>query len=144
MLLCDLELNRFREILSDEYDLEFVQLCSDASITKNGCAWRVTNLDGAELFESPRYIGGSCNIAEFLGIVTALQMIPKKGIVWTDSLIAMDWVRSKRCRSWSLNNSELIWLVERAEEWLEHNTHAHVRYWNKYKRGEIPADFGLK
>lgn len=123
---------------------EVVEVCADGSFFEGGCAWRVTDLEGCELFESPRYEGGSSNIAEFLGIVQALRMIPSSGVVWTDSKIAMRWVYLKRARTWMLNNPELTFLIEEAEEWLRWNWHAKVKFWNRNYRGEIPADFGLK
>lgn len=94
---------------------------------------------------------GTNNIGEFLAIVHGLayQKQHKLNIpIYTDSKIALSWIKAKKCRSKLLNTSktkELFDVINRAEEWLRTNTYSQeLLKWNTKKWGEIPADFGRK
>ncbi len=94
---------------------------------------------------------GTNNIGEFLAIVHGLayQKQHKMNIpIYTDSRIAMDWVRAKKCRSklpLTAETKALFDVVKRAEQWLHNNTYnQQILKWETKLWGEIPADFGRK
>lgn len=104
-----------------------------------------------EIFRSKVYPVGTNNIGEFLAIVHALALYSEKYpdlTIYTDSRIAMGWVKRKQMRS-KLNRdarTEALWLVIRkAEKWLrEHSYSNPILKWETKIWGEIPADFGRK
>ena len=96
---------------------------------------------------------GTNNIGEFLALVHALAMLHKQGKdtpIYSDSKIAMAWVRAGKCRTKLArkgSTEQLYQVIARAESWLA----GHRGQWNnrllKWKTsewGEIPADFGRK
>ncbi len=95
---------------------------------------------------------GTNNIGEFLAIVHALAMLQKEGRhdtpVYTDSRIALGWVKKGKARTTLPRNSHtemLYQLIERAEKWLAtHSYRNPILKWDTERWGEIPADFGRK
>jgi len=98
------------------------------------------------------YKKGSNNIGEFLALVHALaflnghrdpkmQQIP----IYSDSRIAMGWVRAKMCRTKKSPPKDVQALIWRAEKWLRTNSYSNpILKWETKVWGEIPADFGRK
>ena len=106
---------------------------------------------GQEIFKIGPYEQGTNNIGEFLAIVHALALLAKKGsnlTIYSDSKVAQKWVRDKHCNTKLVRtpqNSNLIDVIKRAENWLRNNTYTnHIIKWNTEEWGEIPADFGRK
>ena len=104
-----------------------------------------------ELFSQGPYDSGTNNVGEFLAIVHALARFNKNGIslpIYSDSEVALGWVKGKRCKtnlSKNENNTELFELIARAEQWLADNTYANkVLKWETEAWGQIPADYGRK
>jgi ribonuclease HI len=104
-----------------------------------------------EVFHSKSYPEGTNNIGEFLALVEALMLLKQKEIgdpVYSDSEIALSWLKAKECKTQleeSPRNRQLFELIQKAEDWL----HAHpylnkVRLWDTKVWGENPADFGRK
>ena len=94
---------------------------------------------------------GTNNIGEFLALVHALAMFKrdnKSTPIYTDSKIAMGWIKAKKCRSKLARNAKtahLYVLVKRAEDWLKNNQFDNpILKWETKYWGEIPADFGRK
>ena len=94
---------------------------------------------------------GTNNIGEFLGIVHGLSYLKKhrlNQIIYSDSKIAINWVRQKECRTklpLTPQTSDLWNIIRRAEAWLQNNTYTtEIRKWDTDHWGEIPADFGRK
>jgi ribonuclease HI len=94
---------------------------------------------------------GTNNIGEFLGIVHGLAELKRRKLnipVYTDSTIAMKWIRKKKCGTKlprTPETEELFKLIERAETWLNQNTFDQpLLKWDTKAWGEIPADFGRK
>ena len=94
---------------------------------------------------------GTNNIGEFLGIVHALAYCQKNNLripIYTDSKTAIGWVNKKHCKTQlerTAKTRELFELVDRAEQWLLHNTWQNpILKWETEVWGEIPADFGRK
>lgn len=96
---------------------------------------------------------GTNNIGEFLAIVHALAMFKKQNKdtpIYTDSKIAMSWVKAGKCRTKLPRkaSTELLYqVIARAESWLMQNRGQWsnpLLKWNTKEWGEIPADFGRK
>ena len=104
------------------------------------------------LFRMGPFKGGSNNIGEFLALVHALahfkrEKDPKflKMPIYSDSKIAMGWIRARKCRTNQSPGPEVANLIMRAEKWLHNNTFQNpILKWETKAWGEIPADFGRK
>ena len=98
-----------------------------------------------------KYPLGTNNIGEFLAIVHGLSHLKKTGLklsIYTDSRIAMSWVKKKKCKTKLPENAKtksLFDVVRRAEKWLQENDFdTPILKWDTKSWGEIPADFGRK
>ncbi|MCU4176499.1 viroplasmin family protein [Carboxylicivirga sp. N1Y90] len=94
---------------------------------------------------------GTNNIGEFLALVHGLSFLKKHNSpvpVYSDSKIAIGWVKNKKCKTKlevNADTKELFALVKRAEQWLKTNTYTTpILKWDTKNWGEIPADFGRK
>lgn len=104
-----------------------------------------------QLFIQGPFEMGTNNIGEFLALVHGLSYLKKQGLqmpIYSDSKIAISWVKKGQCRT-SLpitsENKPLFDLVKRAEKWLQNNTYTNkILKWETKAWGEIPADFGRK
>lgn len=104
-----------------------------------------------QLFIQGPFQKGTNNIGEFLALVHGLSYLKKQGLpmpIYSDSKIAISWVKKGQCRT-SLpitnENKVLFDLVKRAEKWLHSNTYTtKILKWETKVWGEIPADFGRK
>ncbi len=103
------------------------------------------------LFHQGPFPEGTNNIGEFLALVHGLAYLKQKGsnrILYTDSRIAMSWVKQKKCNTnlkRSGKNAKMFALIERAINWLTKNSYTtKIVKWETKVWGEIPADFGRK
>lgn len=103
------------------------------------------------LFRKGPFAGATNNIGEFLALVHGLSYLKLKNSnipVYTDSITAIAWVRTKKHKSIVLPteaNALVFDLLIRAENWLQNNTFDNpIIKWNTKFWGEIPADFGRK
>ncbi len=95
---------------------------------------------------------GTNNIGEFLALVHALAFLQQQEQsdlpIYTDSKIAMGWIKKGKCKTTLVRNAqtaELYEMVARAEAWLKANRITNPVYkWKTEIWGEIPADFGRK
>lgn len=95
---------------------------------------------------------GTNNIGEFLALVHGLAVLQQQDLplkpIYTDSKIAMNWVRLKKCKTnlkRTPSTAKLYAVIQRAEQWLKNNTYTNpILKWETDKWGEIPADFGRK
>ncbi len=105
-----------------------------------------------EVFKMGPYENGTNNIGEFLALVHGIALLKSKGLhktpIYSDSKIAMSWLKKKECRTnitFDSTNSELLKLIQRAEKWLKENSYQNpILKWETKAWGEIPADFGRK
>ena len=104
-----------------------------------------------ELFKQGPFEQGTNNIGEFLALVHGLAYLKKQKsdrIIYSDSKIAIGWVKQKTCRtklSRNTRNAAMFELVDRAIVWLKENTYTtKIVKWETKAWGEIPADFGRK
>lgn len=103
------------------------------------------------LFHMGPFPNGTNNIGEFLALVHGLAFLKDKKSelpIYTDSKIAMSWIRQKKCKTKLAKNSKnekLFELIKRAEAWLLKNKFSNpILKWETKAWGEIPADFGRK
>lgn len=103
------------------------------------------------LFKQGPFDQGTNNIGEFLALVHGLAFLKERKserIVYSDSRIAIGWVRKKKCGTKltrNAKNTKLFELIERAEDWLKKNRYnTPIVKWETKAWGEIPADFGRK
>lgn len=103
------------------------------------------------LFKQGPFEQGTNNIGEFLALVHGLAFLKNNKstrILYSDSRIAMGWVRKKKCGTKLKENAKnkvVFELIERAEEWLKKNSYnTPIAKWETKAWGEIPADFGRK
>lgn len=103
---------------------------------------------GTEVFRVGPYKNGSNNIGEFLALVHGLAYLKKNRTnipIYSDSKIAMGWVKAKKNRSKVAMSVKLVELCKRAEKWLAENDYENpIVKWQTKFWGEIPADFGRK
>lgn len=105
-----------------------------------------------EVFKMGPFKNGTNNIGEFLALVHGISLLKKKGLhtlpIYSDSKIAMSWIKKKTCRTnitFDASNSDLLTLIQRAEKWLKENSFRNpILKWETKAWGEIPADFGRK
>ena len=103
------------------------------------------------LFRQGPFEQGTNNIGEFLALVHGLAFLKNNKssrILYSDSRIAIGWVRKKKCgtklKKYTINNV-VFELLERAEKWLRENRYnTPIVKWETKAWGEIPADFGRK
>ena len=105
-----------------------------------------------EIFIKGPFKKGTNNIGEFLALVHGIALLKSKNKenipIYSDSKIAMSWVKQKRCKTnlhFNASNKDLLELIKRAENWLKENTYKNpILKWETKAWGEIPADFGRK
>ena len=139
--------------LRDNPDIVWESISVDAACSGNPGKMEyqgVDTRDGSPYFHQ-KFELGTNNIGEFLAIVHALAMLKKTSSslpIYTDSKIAMGWIRQKKCRTKLVRNAKtkkLHEVIGRAEKWLTEHTYPNtILKWNTEEWGEIPADFGRK
>jgi ribonuclease HI len=105
-----------------------------------------------EIFKKGPYKNGTNNIGEFLALVHGIALLKSKNKedipIYSDSKIAMSWIKKKTCRTnitFDSSNKDLLDLIKRAEKWLKENSFENpILKWETKAWGEIPADFGRK
>jgi ribonuclease HI len=128
--------------------------CVDAACSGNPGRLEYRGVDlrtGKEIFREGPFQHGTNNVGEFLAIVQALRLLDKNHSrlpVYSDSSIAIGWVRKKRCNTQlapDRSNAPLFELIDLAEGWLAgHKVDRPILKWDTMAWGEIPADFGRK
>lgn len=109
------------------------------------------NTETKEQVFHQKFKEGTNNIGEFLALVHGLAFLQKQGSnlpVYSDSQIAIGWVKKMHCKTKldpSPKNAKLFEMIRRGEEWLKNNTYSNpILKWETKVWGEIPADFGRK
>lgn len=111
----------------------------------------VDNVSKKQIFHLGPLPDGTNNIGEFLALVHGLAFLQQHQSdlpIYTDSKIAMGWIKAKKCKTkleLTKKNAKIFELIERAEKWLKTNTYTNpILKWETKSWGEIPADFGRK
>lgn len=135
-------------------DIDFKSISVDAASSGNPGKMEyrgVITKTKEELFKIGPFEQGTNNIGEFLALVHGLAFLKSKSsqlAIYSDSKIAMSWVRQKKCKTKlkkSAVNAKVFELIARAEKWLKNNSYdTTILKWNTKEWGEIPADFGRK
>ena len=109
------------------------------------------NTETKEQVFHQKFPEGTNNIGEFLALVHGLAFLQQKKSnlpVYSDSKIAIGWIKKKACKTKlqpSSINAEMFQMIRRAEIWLKNNTYSNpILKWETKSWGEIPADFGRK
>lgn len=104
-----------------------------------------------QLFSKGPFEQGTNNIGEFLALVHGiafLKNINSSFAIYSDSKIAISWIKQKKCKTnlvLNEKNKVLFDLIDRAENWLKlNNFNNKILKWETKAWGEIPADFGRK
>ena len=104
-----------------------------------------------QLFHQGPFQQGTNNIGEFLALVHGLAFLKQNKSdrnIYSDSKIAIGWVKKKKCNTklkQTSKNKKVFELVSRAENWLKTNSYKTIIIkWETKAWGEIPADFGRK
>lgn len=134
-------------------EIEWKSLAVDAACSGNPGKMEYQGVDtasGDQIFHQQFQLGTN-NIGEFLAIVHGLAYLQQQNDtrpIYTDSKIAMGWVKKKKCKTkldHTPKTARLFELINRAEQWLHKNAYENkLLKWNTEKWGEIPADFGRK
>ncbi|MDB4083281.1 ribonuclease H family protein [Vicingaceae bacterium] len=103
------------------------------------------------IFKKGPYKNSTNNIGEFLALVHALALLKRNNNaspIYSDSKIAIGWVKRKRVNTKLLRNAaneDSFELIDRALKWLHTNDYPNkILKWETKVWGEIPADFGRK
>ena len=106
---------------------------------------------GKLIFQQGPFQNGTNNIGEFLAVVEALQYLVAHQLelpIYSDSKIAINWVKRGECRTQLAQtrvNKKLFELIRSAEKWLgENSVPVPVLKWDTKTWGEIPADYDRK
>ncbi|UAM97901.1 ribonuclease H family protein [Polaribacter litorisediminis] len=105
-----------------------------------------------QIFIKGPFKKGTNNIGEFLALVHGIALLKSKNQhtlpIYSDSKIAMSWIKQKKCKTnlhFDASNKDLLELIKRAENWLKNNSFKNpILKWETKAWGEIPADFGRK
>ncbi len=148
-----------KKILSKEERLAFGNpnlntISVDAACSGNPGAMEYRGVETAskkELFKIGPFKQGTNNIGEFLALVHGIAYLKGKKLntpIYSDSKIAMNWVKLKQCKTKltsTKENTDIFDMMRRAEKWLRENEYNNpILKWETKAWGEIPADFGRK
>ncbi|MCF6181704.1 ribonuclease H family protein [Lutibacter sp.] len=146
------ELSKEQLKLIGEPNLETISV--DAACSGNPGIMEYRGVDTEtkkQIFIQGPFKQGTNNIGEFLALVHGLSYLKQKKLdypVYSDSKIAISWVKKGQCRTnlqITSDNKSLFELVKRAEKWLKENKYTtKILKWETKAWGEIPADFGRK
>lgn len=141
--------------LPEEAEVVWDSWCVDAACSGNPGDLEYRGVDTRsreEIFRVGPLQDGTNNVGEFLALVHGLALLQRMERpdwpLYSDSRIAMGWVKKKKCNTklkHTSRNAKLFELIERAEAWLKkHSFQNPLLKWPTDEWGEIPADFGRK
>ncbi|WP_459210176.1 ribonuclease H1 domain-containing protein [Aquimarina rhabdastrellae] len=140
--------------LDDIGEPDLYSIAVDAASSGNPGKMEYQGVDtqtGKRLFHQGPFPEGTNNIGEFLALVHGLAYLKQQKsdrILYTDSKIAMGWIKKKICKTSltrNARNKKMFDLIDRAIHWLKTNEYTTtIVKWETKAWGEIPADFGRK
>ncbi|TDI74890.1 MAG: ribonuclease H [Bacteroidetes bacterium] len=143
-----------KEELTEIGDPNLYSIAVDAASSGNPGKTEYRGVDTQthkQLFYQGPFAQGTNNVGEFLALVHGLAFLQQQKsdrIIYSDSRIAMGWVKRKKCNTklkQTRKNTTLFELISRAEDWLKNNSYTtEILKWETKAWGEIPADFGRK
>lgn len=126
----------------------------DASTTGGNpgyCECRGVDLQTGEIVFTEQIGIATNNIAEFLAIAYGANYIVENKLnctLWSDSKISINWYYKKECKTnifekypaKCAENPRLSQIISEGLEMVKANN-VTVKFWNKYHKGENPADY---
>lgn len=109
------------------------------------CEYQVTDLKGKRL--EYKHLGvHTNNYAELAGIAAMIRVAIQSGetILWTDSKIAMIWIRSGKLGEKVREKEAIMAMVRDIQKMLRENPQLELKKWDTKNWGQIPSDFGRK
>ncbi len=143
-------------VLINNEEIKTGFLSVDGASNGKVCEYRAVWVEDKKVaFASPKYEGGTNNIAEFLGLVHACEFLKEKNIpikIYTDSVTALSWFKNKEINTTADKTGKLTLELEnlllKAQLFLYKNeemvSKAEILKWDTKEWGEIPADYGRK
>lgn len=134
-------------------NIEWNSLSVDAACSGNPgpMEYRGVKTKSKEVIFHEKHELGTNNIGEFLALVHGIAYLKMHKLhlpIYSDSQIAIGWVRKKKCKTKLAETPEtqkLFEIIRRAEKWLRENDYdIPLLKWDTKRWGEIPADFGRK
>lgn len=109
------------------------------------CEYQVTDIKGNRLYYIHLGVHTN-NYAELSGIEGMIKIAVERGEteLWTDSKIAMGWIRTGRVGEGVRERDEILKIVGRIQELFKQHPQLNLRKWNTKSWGQIPSDFGRK
>ena len=145
---------RMQSLLFEDSTFQLDGLVVDGACNKyNDWEYQGVWLDSrSSAFKSKVYPHGTNNLAEFLGLIEGLKLVKERGLdcpVYSDSQIAICWVRKKAHKCGLASKGELLPEVQRmldaAVNWLYVvDSLPPIFQWRTRLWGENPADYGRK
>lgn len=136
-----------------EYILDSISVDAACSGNPGELEYQCVNTQtGEKIFGSKLYPVGTNNLGEFLAIVDGLRYLKSIGDtttpIYSDSIIALAWVRNRRVKSNLYRNTKTheLWVdIDKAIDWLYDNDYQNpILKWETKYWGESKADFGRK
>lgn len=109
------------------------------------CEYQVTDIHGKRL--AYKHLGvHTNNYAELSGIEGMIHIALERDEteLWTDSTIAMGWIKSGRIGDGVRERDQIIEIVKRIQALFKANPQLKLLKWNTKAWGQIPSDFGRK
>lgn len=149
-------LNKHPQPLTEIYERP-KGIAVDASTTGGNpgiCECRGIDLQTGKIVFSEQIGMATNNIAEFLAIAYGANYIAENKLnctLWSDSKICINWYYKKECKTnifekypdKCAQNPKLAQIITEGLEMVKAND-VTVKFWNKYNKGENPADYGRK
>ena len=123
------------------------------------CEFQVYSSVADDIIYASERMVGTNNIAEFLAIVKAFSILKNSNrkdiVIYTDSKVAIGWVKNKKCNTKlfanAINDDEVLKTKNAVDSAIDYLNKLEVeghefdlRKWNTKKWGENPADYGRK
>lgn len=128
-------------------DFPWAGLTSDAGTHGNPgpCEYKVTDIAG-NVLEHRKLGVHTNNYAELAGILAMVRLAIKTGetLLWTDSTIAMGWIRTCRLGPSVAEPEKILEFAREISRLLAQHPQLQLRKWETRRWGQIPSDFGRK
>lgn len=122
-------------------------LTSDAGTHGNPgpCEFQVTDIHGNCLLHKELGVHTN-NYAELAGIGGMIKIAIERGEteLWTDSTIAMGWIRTGKLGPDVHEREALMKMIRKIQQLLQANPQLRLLKWDTRAWGQIPSDFGRK
>jgi len=137
------------KIKEEKYIKDSINCDASFLYKKKVMEWQIKDTLTGEILSNTVMEGGTSNMAEFFGVVDAMNYLEANGAnvpIYSDSNIAIGWCWKRKCGTWSDSlTDENKQLIKEYEQLLEQYDNKYkVLKWKTYLWGEIPSDFNRK